>query len=179
MLSKTGIHALTAMASLTRLAEGVYIGAAELAEQIGAPPNYLGKLLKTLADEGIVESQKGKGGGFRLARTPAAITLLEVVEPIEHVSRWFGCFLGQVECSDQGACSMHQRWKQVRDLYLRFLRETTIADLAGRGAAGALAVRPASPGDLNWVHGIALDAKGNIYAGDIKGHRVQKFVRKR
>jgi hypothetical protein len=32
---------------------------------------------------------------------------------------------------------------------------------------------------LNWVHGIALDSKGNIYAGDIKGHRVQKFVRKR
>jgi DNA-binding beta-propeller fold protein YncE len=35
------------------------------------------------------------------------------------------------------------------------------------------------PGDLNWVHGIALDSKGNIYAGDIKGHRVQKFVRRR
>ena len=35
------------------------------------------------------------------------------------------------------------------------------------------------PGELNWVHGIALDSKGNIYAGDIKGHRAQKFVRKR
>jgi len=153
MLSKTGIHALTALASLTRLPEGVYVGASELAEQIGAPPNYLGKLLKTLADDGIVESQKGKGGGFRLARTPAAITLLEVVEPIEHVSRWFGCFMGQVECSDQGACTVHNRWKEVRDLYLRFLRETTIADLAGRGAPGvagavAVAVGPAVPAGI-------------------------------
>lgn len=34
------------------------------------------------------------------------------------------------------------------------------------------------PGNLNWVHGIALDSKGNIYAGDIIGKRVQKFVRK-
>lgn len=34
------------------------------------------------------------------------------------------------------------------------------------------------PGDLNWVHGMALDSKGNIYAGDIIGKRIQKFVRK-
>ena len=34
------------------------------------------------------------------------------------------------------------------------------------------------PGDLNWVHGMALDSQGNIYAGDIIGERIQKFVRK-
>ena len=33
------------------------------------------------------------------------------------------------------------------------------------------------PGDLNWVHGVALDSQGNIYAGDIIGKRAQKFVR--
>jgi Rrf2 family protein len=136
MLSKTGIHALTALASLTRLPEGTYVGAAEVAAGIGAPPNYLGKLLKTLADAGIVASQKGKNGGFRLARDPAAISLLDVVEPIEHVSRWSGCILGRPRCSDQDACAVHDRWKQVRDVYLRFLRETTIADLARRPLQG-------------------------------------------
>jgi len=34
------------------------------------------------------------------------------------------------------------------------------------------------PGELNWVHGIALDSKGNIYAGDIVGGRAQKFVKR-
>ncbi len=34
------------------------------------------------------------------------------------------------------------------------------------------------PGELTWVHGIAIDAKGNIYAGDILGERAQKFVRR-
>jgi Rrf2 family iron-sulfur cluster assembly transcriptional regulator len=149
VLSKTGIHALTAMASLTRLPEGVYVGSGELAEQIGAPPNYLGKLLKTLADAGIVQSQKGKGGGFRLARNPATVSLLEVVEPIEHFSRWSGCFLGHPRCSDQSACAVHNRWKQVRDVYLRFLGETTIADLAGHGALAA-EVGPALPAGIAW-----------------------------
>jgi hypothetical protein len=35
------------------------------------------------------------------------------------------------------------------------------------------------PGDLNWVHGLALDPQGNIYAGDIMGQRAQKFVRQK
>jgi Rrf2 family protein len=118
-----------------------------LAEQTGAPPNYLGKLLKTLADVGILESQKGKGGGFRLARDPATVSLWEVVEPIEHVSRWSGCFLGQPRCSDQTACSIHFRWARVRDVYLQFLRETTIADLAG-GGVRASHVGPALPAEV-------------------------------
>jgi Rrf2 family protein len=136
MLSKTGIHALMALASLTRLPEGTYVGAAEVAAAIGAPPNYLGKLLKTLADAGIVESQKGKNGGFRLARNPAAISLLDVLEPIEHVSRWSACILGRPQCTDQARCAVHDRWKIVRDAYLRFLQETTIADLARRPIQG-------------------------------------------
>jgi hypothetical protein len=32
------------------------------------------------------------------------------------------------------------------------------------------------PGETNWVHALAADSKGNLYAGDIRGHRVQKFV---
>ena len=137
MLSRTGRHAVTAIMELSRLQDGTYLGAADLAERIDAPPNYLGKLLKSLAGEGIVESQKGKGGGFRLARDPASISLYDVVEPIERLARWSGCFLGRPECSDQTGCPIHGRWKQVRDEYLRFLRETTIAEIVARGPATA------------------------------------------
>src|SRR5262245_40143967 len=111
MLSKTGLHAVRAMVALARLPEGTYAGAGKVAQDIGAPQNYLGKLLKSLAGEGLVESQKGLGGGFRLARDPRKISLLDVVEPIEHVSRWSGCILGRPECSEANACAIHDRWK--------------------------------------------------------------------
>ncbi len=132
MITRTTLHAVTALAALAQLPEGTYAGAAEIADQIGAPRNYLGKLLKTLADVGLVESQKGKGGGFRLARDPHTISLYEVADPIERISRWSGCFLGQSQCSEEVACHLHQRWGNVRDSYLHFLRETTIAELAQR-----------------------------------------------
>src|SRR6516165_3769554 len=93
VLSKTGLHAVRAIVALAKLPDGAYAGAARIAQEIDAPQNYLGKLLKSLAAEGLVESQKGLGGGFRLVRDPKEISLLDVVETIEHISRWSGCIL--------------------------------------------------------------------------------------
>lgn len=129
-MSKTGVHALRALAALATLSNGNYAGSGEIARAIGAPRNYLGKLLKALSHEGLVESQKGKGGGFRLARNPATITLLDVMEPVARVGRWNGCFLGQARCSADVPCPLHARWAEARDAYFRFLEGTTVADLA-------------------------------------------------
>ncbi len=133
MLTKSGLHAVRAVVALAKLPEGTYAGAVRIAREIGAPQTYLGKLLQTLAREGLVESQKGLGGGFRLARDPRNINVLDVVEPFEHVSRWTGCILGRPECSDTDPCAIHDRWKAVRDAYLRMLRRATIAELVDKG----------------------------------------------
>jgi Rrf2 family protein len=139
MLSKTGLHAVRAIVALARLPDGDYGGAARIAQEIGAPQNYLGKLLKALAEDGLLESQKGLGGGFRLAREAHEISLLDVVEPIEHIRRWSGCILGRPECSDIEPCALHNRWKAVRDAYLRMLQRTTIAELLAKGEPATVA----------------------------------------
>lgn len=129
MIGKTGVHAIRALTQLTGLPEGQSLGAAQIAEKIDAPPNYLAKLLRILARHGLVESHKGPGGGFRLARDARKICLLDVVEPIEPMTRWSRCLLRQQECTDDDPCAIHDRWKQLRDGYLALLVETTIADL--------------------------------------------------
>jgi Rrf2 family protein len=133
MLSKTGLHAVRAMVALAKLPEGTYAGAARIAQEISAPQNYLGKLLKSLSEHGLVESQKGLGGGFRLLRDPKEISLFDVIEPIEHISRWAGCILGRPECSEVDPCAIHDRWKAVREAYLRMLRRTTLAEMVAKG----------------------------------------------
>jgi len=133
MMTKTGLHAIRAMAVLAKLQDKGFVGANRIAEEISAPPNYLGKLLQTLAKESLVVSQKGIGGGFRLAREPRQITLFDVIDPIEHLGRWTGCALGWRECSDEHPCAVHERWKRVRADYLALLQRTTIADLVKNG----------------------------------------------
>lgn len=133
MLSKTGLHAIKALAILAELPPGEYAGAVSIAKTIGAPQNYLGKLLQQLNREGLVDSQKGIGGGFRLSKPADRISLLDIADPIENVSRWGGCILGNGRCSTTNPCMLHDRWKAVREHYLDFLETTTVADLI-RGA---------------------------------------------
>lgn len=129
MISKTGVHAIRALTELTALPDGQSLGAAQIADRIDAPPNYLSKLLRVLAREGLVESNRGPGGGFRLARDPRQIRLLDVVQPIEPVIRWNDCILRRSECPEGDPCAMHDQWNRLRGDYLAMLAGTTIADL--------------------------------------------------
>lgn len=130
MLSRSGVHAIRALVTLAPLPTGQYLGTSAIADRTGAPRNYLGKLLLTLSRRGIVESQKGLGGGFRLARGADKIMLHEVVESIEDIARWKECAFGGKPCSSEQPCAMHSRWTRVRDEYLSLLRTTSIAALA-------------------------------------------------
>lgn len=130
MLSKTALSVVKAMVALADLAPDEFEGAAAVAKRIDAPQNYLSKQLKALASTGLVESQKGKGGGFRLGRSPERISLYDVIEPIDQVSKWTGCFLGG-RCDCRVACPVHDRWAIVREEYLNFLKETSVSDVKG------------------------------------------------
>jgi Rrf2 family protein len=123
------------MAYLASVPAGAYEGAGEIAARIKAPENYLGKLLRQLARAGLLEGRKGNGGGFRLARDRGKISLFEVLEPIEHVSRIKGCVLGRTQCTQRDHCALHDGWARIRSEYLDFLHTTSLSG----------AVRPGGP----------------------------------
>ncbi len=78
ILNQTAEYALRAMAHLAELEEGVPVRAAELAEATKIPPHYVSKVLRKMVLAGLVNSQKGHGGGFALALHPSRITLADV-----------------------------------------------------------------------------------------------------
>ncbi len=129
MLSKSGVHAVRALVVLAGLPAGAYRGASSIADETGAPQNYLGKLLQLLSRRGLVESQKGLGGGFRLARPAGDISLFDVIDALEDTGRWNECILGNPSCSDDNPCAVHAKWGPVRDSYLGLLKQTYIIDL--------------------------------------------------
>ncbi len=78
MNSQTTEYALRAVVYLAGRGEGA-AAARQIAEATGIPRSYLSKLLGSLVQGGILEARRGIGGGFTLARDPAALTALEVV----------------------------------------------------------------------------------------------------
>jgi len=134
MLTQTAEYALRAVLEVAAAGADQPVGAARLAARLGIPQNYLSKTLHQLAKAGVLESTRGKAGGFRLARAASKISLLEVVSPFDDVTGRKTCLMGRPVCSDHNACAAHERWKQVAEQTAEFFRETTVADLAGEKA---------------------------------------------
>jgi Rrf2 family protein len=134
MISKTAKHALRACIILARTPRDEYRGAMSIAEEIDAPTNYLGKLLKTLAERGVLVSQKGAGGGFQLARPPEETLLYDVVDPFDKVSQWTGCLMGNGACSPAHPCALHHRAAAIREDFLHMLKSANLAELAVKPA---------------------------------------------
>jgi Rrf2 family protein len=129
VLSQTAEYALRATLAIAAQPDGEPMGAARLAEALKVPQNYLSKTLHQLARAGVLESTRGKLGGFRLASPADRITLKEVVSPFDDITGRRVCLLGRPVCSDNTACAAHAHWKEVSEVTARFFRETTVADL--------------------------------------------------
>lgn len=125
--SEYAIRALTYLAQ--RSAEPGYVLARDMAEQLGIPAPFLGKLLQPLVGAGLLDSQRGRGGGFRLAQRADRIDLFQIVDTLETPGSRRACFLGQAECSDERACPLHTYWKAAKENFEQQLTRTSLADL--------------------------------------------------
>lgn len=130
VLSRTSGYALHATLHIAaRSGPDKAVPAATVAEALDIPANYLAKILNTLAREGILTSERGRTGGFRLAREPEAITLLEVVRHFDEIGEARQCLLRSRACSEVRSCPAHEEWKAASDPAFRFFEEHTVADL--------------------------------------------------
>lgn len=82
-LSTRGEYGLLAVVDLALQPEGSAVQAVQIAERQGIPKQYLDQIMLTLRKAGLIESLRGRQGGYRLARTARAITMLDVVVALE------------------------------------------------------------------------------------------------
>jgi Rrf2 family iron-sulfur cluster assembly transcriptional regulator len=137
MISRSATYALRALTFMAAREPDEWSLNREIAAGLGLPPQYLTKILRLLAAEGILISQRGRTGGFRLARPADRITLLEVVDPFDRLSDRRACLLGQATCSDEDACPLHDQWRRIADSLQSALKGRTLAQLTRQaGASG-------------------------------------------
>jgi Rrf2 family protein len=135
-LSKKGKYALRALYYLGReYGKGpVLIATVAAAEQI--PQKFLELILLQLRDRGIVQSKKGKGGGYSLAKPPAEITIGSIVRIIDGPLAPLPCASETAyrkcdECVDERRCGTRIVMRQVRDAMSAILDHMSIADVNG------------------------------------------------
>ncbi|RME92909.1 MAG: Rrf2 family transcriptional regulator [Verrucomicrobia bacterium] len=125
--SKTVGYAIRAMACIGQ-ARCHWHPATHISRCAGVPKPYLSQILFQLAHKGLVQSRRGVGGGFALARPPRQIPLLEIVEAVEGPDWIQPCLLG----FEEGAlaeCPTRALWDRVRADITKELSRLTLADV--------------------------------------------------
>ncbi len=116
---------------LTRVArEGrAGLSARELAEATKIPQPTVGKLLKLLVREGLLVSQRGREGGYALARDPREVSVAEVIAALEGPISLTECNL-PVACEHETACPTRTNWQLVNRTILEALTRLSLAEMA-------------------------------------------------
>jgi Rrf2 family nitric oxide-sensitive transcriptional repressor len=127
MFSQKVEYALRAMVHLAAEAP-----AARTVEQIAqatrVPPAYLAKVIQELVHAGLLRSQRGVGGGISLVKTPAELTILEVVNAVDPIKRINHCPLG-LAAHGVNLCPLHRRVDNALALVEEAFRSTTLAEV--------------------------------------------------
>ncbi len=131
-LSQASDYAFRAALALAGLAPGEFADARTIAGREQVPLRFLLKILRALVKAGLVESRRGVGGGYALARPPGEVTLLQIVEAVEGPLRINRCLVDPAYCSKRWAdrCPVHRALLQVQASVAAELGRHTLADLA-------------------------------------------------
>ncbi len=131
-LSSLADYAVVMLTAAARHCGGVArMSATTLAEETGVPLPTAQKLVSRLAAAGLIESTRGTGGGIRLSRPPATISLADIVEAVEGPIAMTACVEhGAQDCGLDHHCSVKPHWNAVNDAVRGALAGITLASLA-------------------------------------------------
>ncbi|MBX3323315.1 MAG: Rrf2 family transcriptional regulator [Phycisphaeraceae bacterium] len=127
MLSQTVEYALRAMIHLASLTPDSSVNSKAIADHTQVPKGYLSKILRDLVVAELITSQRGPNGGFTLARTPAQISMLDVVNAVDQIDRITKCPLGNPE--HVNLCPLHRRLDDALAMIEQELCRTSLAEI--------------------------------------------------
>jgi FeS assembly SUF system regulator len=130
-LSSMADYAVVTMTAAAVLG-GARVSATQLAEETGLPAPTVQKLVSRLTAAGLLRSVRGAGGGLKLARPAAAITLADIIEAVEGPIALTACVEnGKHDCGMEQACSVKPHWPQVNAAMRGALAGVSLTQLTG------------------------------------------------
>jgi Rrf2 family protein len=134
MLSKKSQYAFKALMYLAQNTEKGPVLIAEIARKKKIPLKFLENILLELKKAGVLESKKGKGGGYYFAVPPAQVPMAKVMRLLDGPIALLPCvslnFYERCKNCDEKSCGLHDMMVNVRDATLKVLEKRTVADIA-------------------------------------------------
>ncbi len=141
LFSQIGQYALRTMTTLALEAEGSALRASDIAERAQIPAAYVSKVLRRLTEAGLLVSQKGHHGGFRLAKSPACTRFEEILAAVDSLPARDVCVFGWGACQASAPCPLHHSWTELSTGVATWAHATCLADLQPARADAAASGR--------------------------------------
>ena len=130
IVSTKGRYALRVMVCFAQKAPGEFVPLKEIAEKEGISQKYLETIMTTLSKAGFVDAVHGKGGGYRLNRSPEEYTVGSILKLTEGSLSAVSCTSqGAAACSRSECCNALPMWEKLDRMIDEFFEGITIADL--------------------------------------------------
>jgi Rrf2 family iron-sulfur cluster assembly transcriptional regulator len=139
-LTTKGRYAVTAMLDLAIHSSGSPITLADISQRQGISLSYLEQLFSRLRKQGLVDSTRGPGGGYRLGKAVGEIAVADVITAVDESVDATRCG-GLQNCQGEQRCLTHELWCELSDQIYDFLSGISLGDLVQRGEIRAVAAR--------------------------------------
>lgn len=127
MITTKGRNALKVMLDLALHDDGGNISLADISARVSESQKYLESTVAALSAAGLVNSARGKSGGYRLARRPEEYSVAEIICAAEGDISPVSCLSGGCDRAD--SCLTLPLWKELDEVIMSFLKSKTLADL--------------------------------------------------
>ena len=141
-LSKKADYALMAMKHLATRPDAASASAREIAEQYDIPVELMAKVLQRLARRGLLTSQQGTRGGYRLSRSTAAISVADIIQAIDGPLTVTACSTEAENCGQFSKCSVRDPLWRIKDRILSALATCSLAEVSTEPPAEDEAAAP-------------------------------------
>lgn len=132
-LTKRADYAIRAVVALATAAPDERLSVRRIAADRAIPVRFLPQVMSDLVAAGLVEGLPGRTGGYRLARSAATISMLDVIEAVEGDSHRETCVLRGGPCQVNGTCDVHAIFAATQEGMIRQLRGAMIGSLQRAG----------------------------------------------
>ncbi len=129
ILSHTAVYALRAMSVLAEAEAGAVLRAEEVAQQADIPAHYVAKVMRKMVVAGLVQSRKGHGGGFALARAAGGIKFREILAAVDVVIETDRCAFSYRRCNPKKPCPLHSTWSRLHEQLADWAEGSTLASV--------------------------------------------------
>lgn len=139
-LTTKGRYAVTAMLDLALHYDDGPITLADISQRQGISLSYLEQLFSRLRKQGLVDSTRGPGGGYRLSRAATDIAVADVITAVDEKVETTRCG-GLANCQDEQQCLTHELWTELSSQIHDFLSGISLGNLVSRDGVREVAER--------------------------------------